>query len=119
MKDHPVALKKATTAMARYPRAWDEDNPPAQVLYGAYDIAILFGYTPHTAKTWIRNLKLPLADGPDINGFPTWTRGLVLCWMYLQHKLPAHLVGEAQTFLATRDGKHTLESLMAFMHPSG
>ena len=80
---------------AGYPRAWTTEHPPRQSLLGLWDVCELVGVTRATGSQWVRLQRLPPADGPDINGQPTWTRELILVWMYMRSTVPIHHLREA------------------------
>jgi hypothetical protein len=101
----------AFTWMGLYPRAWEEE--PHRDLYGAYDLITYFGVGERTLFDKLKHHQLPLADGPDINGYPTWKRSTILVYFYLQHKLPVRYMAETLAFLVGPEGKATLESVKA------
>lgn len=105
------------TVMRAYPRLWGEDDPPEQSLYGFYDINELGGWRGNTLIKQFAEYRVPFPDGPDVNGYPTWTRITALGWLYLLNRVPAHLIGDAQTLLGGPDGKVVLERLKAQLFP--
>lgn len=69
---------------ASYPRA---DLPLDPGIVGRREFLILAGLDPDVerSKSWwrslIRNRSLPPADGPDVDGRPTWQKRTVLWWL--------------------------------------
>lgn len=94
---------------AEYPRVWDGGLPPEAPLFGPRDIAIFAGFKPETAKAWMAQQRLPPADGPDVNGGPTWTRELVLAWLFVRNSVPTRVFAEAQTVITGPRGQELLE----------
>lgn len=92
-----------------YERAWDV--PPAKAVYGLDDIEDLLSVTRAAAVAWIHDRRLPPADGPDVNGRPTWTRETVLIWCYARNALPIALLAEAHGVLQGPRARAILEAV--------
>lgn len=102
-------MKGNVAISTRYPRAWAEGEEPVRIYLGIYDIAKFMGWSRSWASLRMNDRSLPFADGPDINGLPTWRRGTIIAWAYLMNWLPSAHILEAQSFLASKNGKAALE----------
>lgn len=69
---------------------------------GTYDIAGLLGITRSGAFKWIERGALPPADGPWINGYPTWRRETILAWAMETERAPEEVREEWREVLAAR-----------------
>lgn len=92
-----------------YPRTWDGGSPPELPYFGSRDIAVFAGFKADSAKRWMTDGKLPPADGPDINGAPTWSRELVLVWLFMRNSVPSRAFAEAQAIVTGPRGQELLE----------
>lgn len=95
----------------RYPRAWPADDPPLRTLFGFDDLKeVVPSVAASTIRRWLDNGHLPAADGPDVNGAVTWTRNMVLVWIYTRNLTPVHLLAETQALLSSPDGQKLLDT---------
>lgn len=84
-----------------YPRA--EERMPDGAILGAFDIADLVGVKRNTATRWADRLLLPAADGPSVDGRPTWQRPTVVLWCMARGTLPDRLRAEYEVLMADSD----------------
>lgn len=98
-----------SSSQTGYPRLWEGGEPPPAPLFGARDIALLAGFKEETSRAWISQGRLPPADGPDVNGAPTWSRELTLAWLFMRNCVPSAMWAETQTLITGPRGKELLE----------
>lgn len=69
-----------TTTYLDYARA--DDHLPDGDPIGQREMAELTGRSLKAIYKWHERKLLPLADGPVVNGLPTWRRRTFLAWAY-------------------------------------
>jgi hypothetical protein len=105
-----VGARKDQQAVS-YPRAPDKE--PDGAFLGLLDIADIAGVNRNTATKWVVRGMLPAADGPSIEGRPTWRRATAVCWLMAREVLPDHLSDEFDAIVKSRQGKALFERLLS------
>jgi hypothetical protein len=72
---------------------------PDGLIFGLLDIADLVGVRRNTASRWVDKLLMPAADGPSVDGRPTWQRATVILWCMARGTLPADLASEYEELM--------------------
>jgi hypothetical protein len=98
-------------AVVDYPRA--PDKMPDGELLGLFDICNLAEVGRPAGNTWVRTMLLPPADGPNIEGRPTWKRSTALLWLMARNVIPKGYLSEVGELLKRPEHKATLARLRA------
>lgn len=91
-----------------YQRSWSV--MPERTTFGIYDIAKFLNQAESAPLNWLVSHRLPAADGPDINGNPTWSRELLLVWCYVRNNVPARRMAELQQIMAGPRAQELIEA---------